>query len=63
MLTAPVTKEEVRAGVMAMKSFKAPGPDGFQPLFFKHYWFMVGDEVWRLVRDAFLWGSFDPSIL
>nr|KYP32087.1 hypothetical protein KK1_047302 [Cajanus cajan] len=36
-LTALVTKEEVCRAVMSMKSFKAPGPDGFQPFFFKQY--------------------------
>nr|KYP64618.1 Transposon TX1 uncharacterized [Cajanus cajan] len=44
-LTAPVTKEEVRRAVMSMKSYKAPGPDGFQPFFFKQYWPIVGDEL------------------
>nr|KYP39451.1 Putative ribonuclease H protein At1g65750 family [Cajanus cajan] len=47
-LTVPVTKEEVRRAVMSMKSFKAPGPDGFQPFFFKQYWPIVGDELWRV---------------
>ena len=32
---------------MGMKSFKAPGPDGFQPFFFKHFWPLVGDDVWN----------------
>nr|KYP41643.1 hypothetical protein KK1_036966 [Cajanus cajan] len=34
---------------MSMKSFKAPGPYGFQPFFFKQYWPIVGDELWRTV--------------
>jgi hypothetical protein len=37
----------------SMQSYKAPGPDGFQPLFFKHFWNVVGNDVWCLVRDAF----------
>ena len=32
-LLKPIAKEKVRTAVMFMKSFKAPGPDGFQ-LFF-----------------------------
>lgn len=44
-LTKPVTKEEVHQALMSMKSYKAPGPDGFQPIFFKHFWDEVGDEV------------------
>lgn len=39
--------------VMSMQSFKAPGPDGFQPFFFKQYWPIVGDELWRTVQGAF----------
>nr|KYP51246.1 Putative ribonuclease H protein At1g65750 family [Cajanus cajan] len=62
-LTAPVTKEEVRRAVMSMKSFKAPGPDGFQPFFFKQYWPIVGDELWRTVKDAFRLGYSDISLL
>lgn len=36
-LLAPVTKDEVFCALKSMKSFKAPGPDGFQPFFFKTY--------------------------
>nr|KYP63505.1 hypothetical protein KK1_018082 [Cajanus cajan] len=45
-LLAPITKEEVCRAVMSMKSFKAPGPDGFQPFFFKKYWSIARDELW-----------------
>ena len=45
-----------------MKSFKAPGPDEFQPFFFKKYWHIVGDDVWALVCDAFIYGSFDHKL-
>ncbi|XP_057442323.1 uncharacterized protein LOC130734042 [Lotus japonicus] len=58
-----VDKEEVRQALMSMKSFTAPGPDGFQPVFFKKYWDLVGEDVWRLVRDAFATGTVDASIM
>lgn len=45
-LVEPVTKEEVYKALMGMKSYKAPGLDGFQPIFFKMYWQYVGDDVW-----------------
>lgn len=32
-----ITKEEVHNALMSMKSYKAPGPDGFQPIFFKMF--------------------------
>nr|KYP69646.1 Transposon TX1 uncharacterized [Cajanus cajan] len=62
-LTAPVTNEEVRRAVMSMKSYKAPGPDGFQPFFFKQYWPIVGDELWFTVKDAFRLGFSEVSLL
>ena len=43
-------------------SFNSPGADSFQPFFFKQYWHVVGDDVWKLVHDAFLFGSFDPLL-
>lgn len=35
LLDFPVIKEEVRTSLMSMKYFSAPGPNGFQPFFFK----------------------------
>ena len=35
VLMGPVTREEV--AIMGIKSFKAPGLDGFQPFLYKHY--------------------------
>lgn len=58
----PVTKNEVREALMSMKSYKALRPYGFQPLFFKQYWDIVGDYVWRVVREAFVIGSIDPKL-
>lgn len=43
-------------------SLKAPGPDGFQPIFFKTYWEVVGDDVTSMVRTAFESGDF-PSFM
>lgn len=45
-----------------MGSFKAPDPDGYQAIFFKSCWHMIGDSVWRLVRHTFATGTFDRSI-
>ncbi|XP_057420539.1 uncharacterized protein LOC130714634 [Lotus japonicus] len=61
-LLAPVTKIEVKRALMSMKSFKAPGPDGFQPVFFKQYWDIVGEDIWRVVSDAFSTGTINPSL-
>jgi hypothetical protein len=48
--------------VFSMKSYKAPGPDGFQPIFFKHFWERIGDDIWRLVHMAFNMGTINASI-
>lgn len=50
---SPVEKEEVHKALMSMRSLSAPGPDGFQPFFFKKYWNKVGNDLWRLVSVAF----------
>ncbi|PNX83979.1 ribonuclease H, partial [Trifolium pratense] len=52
-LVKPVSKKEVHDALMNMKSYKAPGPDGFQPIFFKLFWDVVGDDVWNFVKLAF----------
>lgn len=61
-LMNPVSKEEVWGALNSMKPFKAPGPDGFQAVFFKQYWDIVGDDVWKMVKEAFSSGRVDPAI-
>jgi hypothetical protein len=61
-LLQPVTREEVSKALNQMNAYKAPGPDGFQGIFFKQYWHIVGDDVTRLVSNAFASGTFDPVI-
>jgi hypothetical protein len=46
---------------MSMKSYKAPGPDGFQPIFFKMLWDDIGDDVWKFVKNVFEIGIMDPQ--
>lgn len=50
VLTSPVRNEEVHGALMSMKSYKALGPDGFQPIFFKMFWNDVGEDVCSFVR-------------
>lgn len=52
-LTAPVSKDEVRRAVSSMKSYKAPGPDGFRYFLCKHFWDTVGTDVWNVAVQAF----------
>nr|KYP67224.1 Transposon TX1 uncharacterized [Cajanus cajan] len=62
-VTAPVSRDEVRKAIMSMGSFKSLGPDGFPPFFYKNYWPIVGEELWKTVRDAFQVGFSDPALL
>ena len=61
VLTKPISKIEVYEALMSMKSYKAPGPAGFQRIFFKMFWNDVGDDLWHLVKNAFEMGSFDVA--
>ena len=44
-LIESVSKGEVYRTLMFMKSYKAQGLDGSQPISFKMYWHMVGDDI------------------
>lgn len=34
-----------------MDSYKAPGSDGFNPIFFKTPWDTVEEDIWPMVQD------------
>lgn len=44
-LIQPFEKEEFRCALMQMDSDKTPGPDGFNPGFYKRFWEDFGDQV------------------
>lgn len=52
LLSRTYTGCEVVAAIKSMEPFKAPGPDGFQPLFYQRYWDVVGENVIKLVCDV-----------
>lgn len=55
------TSEEIEVAVKSMGSFKAPGPDGYQPVFYQKCWETVGSSVKRFVLEFFITGVLPPS--
>lgn len=53
---------EIKNTVFGMKSFAAPGLDGFQAIFYKLYWDIVGAHVGGFVSAAIREGKFDADI-
>lgn len=61
-LTLPVEFWETTAAMKSMKPLKAPDPEGFQSLFFRKLWHIVGPSVHQLVSSAFQTSNFDDSL-
>ena len=59
-LSTPYSGEEVKKAMFAMSGTKAPGPDGFQALFFQKHWDLAGDQVIQLAHNI-LHGSEFPE--
>ncbi|CAA7019727.1 unnamed protein product [Microthlaspi erraticum] len=52
---------EVESAVRSMGRYKAPGPDGFQPVFYQSCWDTVGSSVTRFVLDFFATWDLPPG--
>lgn len=48
-----ISRVEVFQTLKQMGSFKAPRPDGFQPVFYQNQWKVVGDDLFNLVSRIF----------
>lgn len=53
VLTREVTEEEVKKAVFSIGGLKAPGPDGYNALFYQKYWDTVGEDVTKAVQIFF----------
>lgn len=44
-LRKPFCGNDIKSAIFSMSSYKAPRPDGFQPIFFQKFWNVVGADV------------------
>lgn len=61
-LLASVTVEEVRQATFQLGATKAPGPDGFNGLFYQTHWTTIQHDLLCLVNDFFHYGKFPPDL-
>ncbi|CAA7051323.1 unnamed protein product [Microthlaspi erraticum] len=61
-LNRPFRELDVEQSVRSMGRFKAPGPDGFQPIFYQENWEVVKESVTRFVLDFFRSGNLPVGI-
>ena len=47
------TRDKIQKVIFQMKSLKAPRPDCFPALFYKHYWEIVGDQIVSATQSFF----------
>jgi hypothetical protein len=61
-LVAPITREELKEAIFQMHPDKAPGPDGFNPAFYQHFWDLCGNDIYEAARDWLDRGYFPSSL-
>ena len=61
-LIAEFHKEKVETTLKQMAPLKSPGPDGMPPIFYQHYWFLVGNDVVDDILYFLNSGNLPPSL-
>jgi hypothetical protein len=61
-LTNPFTIAEFKEAIFSMKPDKCPGPYGFNPRFFQHFWPICGQEIFQQCCSWLATGTFPPSL-
>jgi hypothetical protein len=59
----PITKEELRTALFQMHPDKAPGPDGFNPAFYQHFWDLCGNDIFEAAKEWLDRGFFHPHLM
>ncbi|KAM0980828.1 hypothetical protein ACFX2J_013962 [Malus domestica] len=59
-LVAPITMEEIKEAAMLMGGLKAPGPDGFQGIFYQSFWENLAGKINGFIED--IWNGNGSSL-
>lgn len=59
IMSAVPSAEEIRRAAFSIHPKKAPGPDGYNALFYHRFWHLVSADVEHMVRDFFIRGYLD----
>lgn len=55
VLSNTVTDEEIGNVIRSIGAYKAPGPDGYQAVFYQSQWRTIGPSLCRMIKD--MWDS------
>ena len=53
---------EIKRAIFSFQPYKAPGSDGFHPIFFQRFWNIVGHSITSCIKDIFLARKIPPNL-
>jgi hypothetical protein len=62
MLTCPFLIEEFREAIFYMQADKSPGPDGYNPGFYQHFWDLCSHDIFTAGCHWLNSGVFPPNL-
>ena len=54
--------EEVKDTIWCLHPLKSPDPDGYQGIFYRHYWSIIKEQVTNFVQECFRTGTISKGI-
>ena len=62
LLATPPTRADIEAAIQSFKPLKAPGLDGFHPVFFQKFWNIIGDSITDYIQGIFAEKKIPPTL-
>ena len=62
LLATPPTRADIEATIKSFQLLKAPGPDGFHPIFFQKFWNIIGDSITDYIQGIFTEKKIPPNL-